>query len=251
MDENIACIRDALATIDIVRKRDGSFHLNQPAKSKSVLEIIDTKLVEIEEYYWRPIDSKGIYEKLKQIAIGIKDQKRVKKYDDKLKLIEANELEFAGRVQSFYGNNTEALKYYEEALALVPNHNLARAGREKALKSVERATYNLPQIERKLKIDPSSMKHWYNKGTALLNLGRVNEAINCFDHVLKNDPSYVDAWVRKGTALESLGKYRNAKKYFAEALKLNPNSMLAKRGLNYAEYFLGLSAKARKGRSVW
>jgi hypothetical protein len=38
--------------------------------------------------------------------------------------------------------------------------------------------------------------------------------------------------------MESLGDFQGAKKYFERALAIKATSMIAKRGLNYTEYFL-------------
>jgi hypothetical protein len=38
--------------------------------------------------------------------------------------------------------------------------------------------------------------------------------------------------------MESLGEFEEAKIYLQKAQELKPSSMIAKRGLNYADYFL-------------
>ncbi|MFQ5862912.1 MAG: tetratricopeptide repeat protein, partial [Candidatus Brocadiales bacterium] len=39
---------------------------------------------------------------------------------------------------------------------------------------------------------------WLNKGVALGQLGRDQEAIKCYDKALEIDPKYAKAWYNKG-----------------------------------------------------
>ena len=54
----------------------------------------------------------------------------------------------------------------------------------------------------------------YNKGLALGNLGKYQEAIEWYDKALKIDPNYVDALNNKGIALNNLGKYQEAIEWY-------------------------------------
>ena len=47
---------------------------------------------------------------------------------------------------------------------------------------------------------------WNNKGNALDNLGKYEEAIQCFDKVLELDPNNADVKTAKEKALKALGK---------------------------------------------
>src|SRR3989344_7849042 len=46
----------------------------------------------------------------------------------------------------------------------------------------------------------------YGKGTCLRELGRLREAIGCFDSVLDKDPLYAAAHYSKAICLEKLGR---------------------------------------------
>lgn len=159
-------------------------------------------------------------------------------YRSKIKLFKANDLEFKGRVQDFYGNKASALEYYSKALEFVPDHELANPAHDKVLKRLDKARMELRKIEKKLQIQDEDPRLWFKYGVVLLSLGKVDKAIECFDKVITLDSADPDAFARRGTAMESLGDYSGAKKYFEKALELKPNSMIAKRGLNYAGYFL-------------
>ncbi len=65
-----------------------------------------------------------------------------------------------------------------------------------------------------------------NKGVTLLNLKRYGEALNCFDKVLTIESDDI-ALAGKGTALGGLNKYEEALGYFDAALKIRPNNDIA------------------------
>ena len=58
---------------------------------------------------------------------------------------------------------------------------------------------------------------WINKGKALYELGRPEEAIECFDKAIELDPKKASAWYNKGTALTSLGRPEEAIECFDKA----------------------------------
>ena len=224
--------------IDALFRAIDSIETEKQSEAKEKLNRIHDKILEIEEYFWRPVDSQDVYRRLIPIAAQLQEKKKEEHYGFQIRLYEANELEFAGRVQDFYGNKLKALEYYSKALELVPEHELALPGHGKVLKSLEKARAEADKLERKLQTQDDDPKLWFRYGVALLSLGDVNKAIECLDRAIELDPSDPTAWARRGTAMESLGEYEEAKKYFERALELKENSMLAKRGLNYAEYFL-------------
>ena len=63
---------------------------------------------------------------------------------------------------------------------------------------------------------------WNNKGAALYNQGRYDEAITCYNEALKINPQYAFAWYNKGNALDRQSKYDEAVKCYNEAINLNP-----------------------------
>jgi tetratricopeptide (TPR) repeat protein len=231
MQRDIEIISQVLDTVDTLNKND----------ALEKLDVIHQKVVEIEEYFWRPLDSPKIYERLREIASQLGEEDKAQKYESQLALFKANELEFKGRVQDFFGNKKRALEFYSKALELVPDHELASPAQKKAEKNIEKAQKELAVVERKLEIHSEDPKLWLRYGLALVNLGEVERAIQCFDKVIELEPQNPDAWARRGCAMESLGDFFEAKRYLEKALELKPTSLIAKRGLNYADYFLEYS----------
>ncbi len=228
MKKSIEALSKAMDTMDIDNR----------SESEEKLKQIHRKVVDIEEYFYRPVDSRDVYERLMSVAQKLEDEEKAGHYRSKIKLFKANDLEFKGRVQDFYGNKASALEYYSKALEFVPDHELANPARDKVLKRLDKDRMELGKIEKKLQIQDEDPRLWFKYGVVLLSLGEVDKAIECFDKVITLDSADPDAFARRGTAMESLGDYSGAKKYFEKALELKPNSMIAKRGLNYAGYFL-------------
>ncbi len=228
MMRNINALFSAMDTIDTKNLRD----------AKERLDAIHKKVEEIEEYFWRPVDSQEVYERLVQVANELGEKDKSSHYQYQIRLSNANDLEFMGRVQDFYGNKVLAVEYYAKALELIPIHELAGPAHSKAKKSIEKVQHEMAAIEKKLEVHKEDPGLWFKYGMVLLSKGEVKRSIECFDKVIQLDPTNPDAHARRGTAMESLGDYKGAKGFLEKALELKPSSMIAKRGLNYAEYFL-------------
>ena len=65
----------------------------------------------------------------------------------------------------------------------------------------------------------------------------MDEALNAYSKAFSASFDSDEAMVRKGTALESLNRFEEAYELFKKALGINPKSMIARRGINYAEYY--------------
>jgi tetratricopeptide (TPR) repeat protein len=78
-----------------------------------------------------------------------------------------------------------------------------------------------------IKINPLDAKAWYNKGTALDELSRYDDAISAYDKAINLDPQCAEAWNNKGTALGRLGRFDDAIKAYEKAIEINPQYALA------------------------
>src|SRR5215467_9530800 len=94
------------------------------------------------------------------------------------------------------GNYTEAIPYFDKAVAINPNYSLALN----------------------------------NKGAALYGLGIYNESIAYFDKALSVNPYYSTALYNKGAALSKLGIYNESIAYFDKVLAIQPTNALALAG---------------------
>jgi len=61
----------------------------------------------------------------------------------------------------------------------------------------------------------------YNRGTALLELGRQTEALTAFDRALAQAPNHTRAWNNRGRALQSLNRHDDAVASFEKAIAVD------------------------------
>ena len=82
----------------------------------------------------------------------------------------------------------------------------------------------LPYFDRALGLSPRFCLVLVNKGIALKNLGRLDEAITCYDTVIgKINPRYKKAWHNKAVALWTKGEINEARACVDKALEIDPN----------------------------
>ncbi len=83
---------------------------------------------------------------------------------------------------------------------------------------------------------PDSWRDLNNLGNALSDLGRVGEAISCYDRALTLEPGLDDARYNRAIALETLGRVDEAIEQFERVLRQNPD--YAKAHNNLGNIFL-------------
>ena len=79
-----------------------------------------------------------------------------------------------------------------------------------------------------IRINPDYASAYLNKGSALSDLGKKEEAIECYDEAIRIKPDYA-AYFNKGIALSELGKKEEAIECYDEAIRIKPD---------YAEAYL-------------
>jgi len=81
--------------------------------------------------------------------------------------------------------------------------------------------------DRALEIDPQLVMAWNNRGVSLRRLGRPEEAIRCYDRALEIDPQHASAWINKGASLCRLGRHEEAIRCCDRALEIDPQFAMA------------------------
>jgi len=67
---------------------------------------------------------------------------------------------------------------------------------------------------------PDRAEDWCNKGVALGNQNRLEEALDCLEEALRLKPDYAEAWYNRGVALEKLGRWKQALAAYERAREL-------------------------------
>ena len=124
------------------------------------------------------------------------------------------------------GNYSQAILYYDKALAFDPNDKDALNGKGDALYSLANDTQGyekaIQSYDKALAIDPNDTYALNGKGNTLNSKGNNTQAIHCFDKVLAINPKDSIALNGKGNALSGQGNYTQAIQYYDKALAIDP-----------------------------
>ena len=121
------------------------------------------------------------------------------------------------------GKYEEAIKSYDKAIEIDPNHEAAWYNKGVALGELGKHEESIKCYDRAIEIDPNHEAAWYNKGWNLGRLGKHEEAIKSYDKATEIDPNDEEAWFGKGWNLSRLGKYEEAIKSYDKAIEIKPN----------------------------
>ena len=109
----------------------------------------------------------------------------------------------------------------------------------------KRVSFKLKAIEPAyLQPEPDNYAAWNNKGLALYELGRYEEALEAFDKALEIKPDDIISWNAKGLALDNLSRYEEALEAFEKALRIQPDNSDAWNNKGLALYKLGRFERA-------
>jgi tetratricopeptide (TPR) repeat protein len=90
------------------------------------------------------------------------------------------------------------------------------------------------EYERALRIDPDYGQPHGNLGIALIRLGRVEEGIEQCEQALRLNPDYAEAHNNMGAALEQAGRIQEAIVHYQQALRIKPDYAEAHKNLGSA-----------------
>jgi len=96
-----------------------------------------------------------------------------------------------------------------------------------ALGDLGRHDEALEMFDKAIEINPQFDKAYYNKGLALGNLGRCEEAIEMFDKTIEINPQDAKAYYNKGVILGKLGRHEEAIEMFDNAIEIDPQNVSA------------------------
>jgi superkiller protein 3 len=156
----------------------------------------------------------------------------------------------------FYGtgNYRKAIEYYDAALRLKSQYDLAWLMKGNALSALGMYDEAIQCFKKVLEYNPESEEAWYNLGATHFHLGKFEDEIACYDQALALNPEYSKAWNNKGATLHHLGKFEEAILCYDRVLRLEPDNVqvLNNRGValknleNYEEALKSFDRALRK-----
>jgi protein O-GlcNAc transferase len=115
---------------------------------------------------------------------------------------------------------TDAERLYRQILDFAPDHLIALNNRGVALEQLNRLDEALTSLDLALSIQPDYADACYNRGIVLLKMKRFDEALASYDKALAIRPEYAEALSNRGIAMMELNSLDGALASFDRALAL-------------------------------
>lgn len=134
---------------------------------------------------------------------------------------------FLGLALHMLGRAADALPHLEQSLQLQPGDLTtlnAHAGVQGALGDF---AASLASCDAVLRIDPNRVEAWINRGNALVQLHRPDEALQSYQRALRIKPDFVEVMNNCANVLKHLQRFDEALDVYAQALKIRPDYLEA------------------------
>ena len=122
-----------------------------------------------------------------------------------------------------FGCHKEILGLCDRALAVQPDYAEALFNRGVALQELKRLDEAVANYDQALAVKPDHAEAFFNRGIALQELKRLDEALASYDKAIALKPDYADAFNNRGVALQELKRYDEALASYDKALALKPD----------------------------
>lgn len=124
-------------------------------------------------------------------------------------------------------DHLEAVKSFDQAIALDPNFAEAHGNRAAILSDAGLFDQALAGFERALALDPAAAPDWINYGAVLHDVGRYEDALAAFDKGLTLLPDDPNVLMNRGNALLALGRAAEAEAAFDRVIQRAPGQARA------------------------
>jgi serine/threonine protein kinase len=136
----------------------------------------------------------------------------------------AEELQKQGERLKTAGQYQEALKFYDQAIALKPKFAEAYGGRCYCLNKLEKFSEAMVACNDALDLKPKYPEAMWGKGNGYQQQRRLTKALALYEQAIINKPKFAEAWVSRGMVLQSLGRSYEALWAVDRAIDLERNS---------------------------
>ena len=132
-----------------------------------------------------------------------------------------------GRALEQLNEPLEAIKSFDQAIAIDANFAEAHSNRANILAKAGLQEEALKSFERALALDPKSVPDLINRGALLQDIGRHAEALASYDKALALAPKDTGILMNRANALAMLGRFAEAEAVHDEVIKRNPKLAIA------------------------
>ena len=116
-----------------------------------------------------------------------------------------------------------AVDLFGKAIAVNPNIAIAYNNRGNALLDLGRLDEARASYDKALALKPDYAEAYYNRGNALLDLKRLDEALASYDKALALNPDYTEAYYNRGNLLRDFKRLNEALASYDKVLTLKPD----------------------------
>lgn len=158
-------------------------------------------------------------------------EEAIASYDKALKIKSNSHIAWNNRGNALFslGKYQEAVKSYDKASKFKFDSNIAQFKQRK----------RKPLKDKTHKRSDNFYPVWYNRGNALLRLGRYEQAIDSYSKALRYNPTEYEAFYNKGNALFFLKRYEEAIKSYDSCLRFHKECFQALNNRGNALSLLG------------
>jgi tetratricopeptide (TPR) repeat protein/uncharacterized membrane protein len=115
------------------------------------------------------------------------------------------------------------LAMWTDTVAKCPNNSRAQNNLGEALLDVGKVSEAIGRYEQALQIQPDYAEAHNNLGNALVKEGRLRDAIGHYEQALRIAPDLAEAHYNLGIALERAGRFQDALKHYEQAVRIKPD----------------------------
>lgn len=131
-------------------------------------------------------------------------------------------LYYQGRVHELVEHSIYALNKHRVERTNIRIHHYGHSEKVRAKKN--KGSIYTPLGVQKTVEEKDNWKAYFELGVECNVNGRREESVQAFNKAIKLNPTYVDSWLNRGYAQMELGAYKEAVSDFQEALKLQPSN---------------------------
>jgi len=116
-----------------------------------------------------------------------------------------------------------AVTYYQKAIRQGSKNPICFANLAACYNDQSQSLLGLGAADQSIQLNPYHAQAWSNRGNALQDLKRYDEALASHNHALELNPDYAEGWSNKGITLNELKRYDEALAHYDKALELKPD----------------------------
>lgn len=170
------------------------------------------------------------------------------RYDDALDMYDKVLREDKNNLAALLNKETAllAILEFEKAIAfddlivkLAEDQPLVWARRGSLLRKLGRIQEAVECFERAIELCPHLAEVWNAQGAALLAIEKYDDAVLCLDRAIQIDPDFAEAWCNKGAATLASGDAKKSIQYFDRAIDIDDENKLAWSNKGTALYEMG------------